>query len=88
VISGWYFEDQATPSTERRHTAGRRPRMGTGGVGPELTNALRTGCLRRRPTAEKAQQILAHLARLPIDTDRHAVPRQKLLARPWPKSWP
>lgn len=41
---------------------------------------LRTGCLRLRLTAEKAQQALAHIARLPIDTDRQAVPCRELLA--------
>ena len=34
------------------------------------------------PDGREAQAILTHIARLPIDTDRHAVPRQELLALP------
>jgi predicted nucleic acid-binding protein len=81
VVSGWYLEDQATPYTD--HVATRLAEDPTRAPAlweSELSNVLRTSCLRRRLTAEKARQILAHLARLPIDTDRHAVPRQELLA--------
>ena len=46
----------------------------------ELSNVLRTSCLRQRLTAQRAQQILTYIARLPIDIDRHAVPRHELLA--------
>lgn len=81
VVSGWYLEDQATPYTE--HIANRL--VEERACAPalwelELTNVLRTSCLRRRLTAEKAQEILSHIAGLPIDTDRHAVPRHELLA--------
>jgi len=46
----------------------------------ELTNVLRTACLRQRMTAEKAQQVLARLAKLPIVVDRAGVPPHELLA--------
>lgn len=81
VVSGWYLQDQATAYTE--HVAARLAEERA--CAPalwelELTNVLRTTCLRRRLTAEKAQAILTQIARLPIDTDRHAVPRHELLA--------
>ena len=81
VVSGWYLEDQASSYTE--HVAARlaEDRACAPAVWElELTNVLRASCLRRRLTAEKAQQALVHIARLPIDIDRHAVPRHELLA--------
>jgi len=81
VISGWYLEDQATPYAEHIATRLVEERACAPALWElELTDVLRTGCLRRRLTAEKAQQILSHIAGLPIDTDRHAVPRHELLA--------
>lgn len=81
VVAGWYLEDQASPYTE--HVAARL--QDNRAIAPavwelELTNVLRTSCLRRRLTAEKAQRVLAQIALLPIDVDRHAVPRSELLA--------
>ena len=81
VVSGWYLEDQATPYTG--HIAARL--LEERACAPalwelELCNVLRTSCLRRRLTAERAQQILMHIARVPIEIDRHAVPRHELLA--------
>lgn len=81
VVSGWYLQDQATPYSE--HVAARL--VEERACAPalwelELSNVLRTSCLRQRLTAEKAQQILKHIARLPIDTDRQAVPCHELLA--------
>ena len=46
----------------------------------ELTNVLRSACLRQRMTAQKAQQALLRIENLPITVDRHAVPRHELLA--------
>lgn len=81
VVAGWYLEDQANPYTE--HVAARL--QDDRAIAPavwelELTNVLRTSCLRRRLTADKAQRVLAQIALLPIDVDRHAVPRVELLA--------
>jgi hypothetical protein len=47
----------------------------------ELTNALRTACIRQRLDAQRAQISLAQLARPPIDVDQHPVPRSPMLAR-------
>lgn len=81
MVSGWYLEDQTTPYTAYVATKLDEDRACAPALWElELTNGLRTSCLRRRLTAEKAQQILTHIARLPIDTDRHPVPRQELLA--------
>jgi predicted nucleic acid-binding protein len=81
VVSGWYLQDQATPYTEHVAALLGEDRACAPAVWElELTDVLRTSCLRRRLTAEKAQQVLTQIARLPIDTDRHAVPRHELLA--------
>lgn len=81
VVSGWYLQDQATPYSEHVAALLSEDRACAPAVWElELTNVLRTSCLRRRLTAEKAQQVLTQIARLPIDTDRHAVPRHELLA--------
>jgi len=81
VVSGWYLEDQATPYTEHVATRLAEDRACAPALWElELANVLRSSCLRRRMTAEKAQQILARIAQLPIDTDRHAVPPHELLA--------
>ena len=81
VVSAWYLDDQATPYAEHVATRLTEDRACAPAVWElELTNVLRTSCLRRRLTAERAQLVLTHIARLPIDTDRHAVPRHELLA--------
>ena len=46
----------------------------------ELTNVLRTACLRQRLTAQQAQATLAQIVSLPVDVDRQAVPASELLA--------
>ena len=46
----------------------------------ELTNVLRSACLRQRLTAEKAQQVPANIAKLPIAVDRIGAPPRELLA--------
>jgi predicted nucleic acid-binding protein len=81
VVSGFYLENQATP-----YTAAIAERLlDDRAVAPalwelELTNVLRTACMRRRMTAQLAQQVLARIAQLPLEIDRHAVPRSELLA--------
>ena len=81
VVSGWYLENQVTPYTEAIAQRLREDRA----VAPtlwelELTNVLRTACLRQRMTAEKAQQVLARVAKLPITVDRAGAPPHELLA--------
>ena len=81
VVSGWYLENQATPYTE---AIARRLRDDTACAPAiwelELTNVLRTACLRQRMNAQQAQAVLAQIALLPIDVDREGVPRSEQLA--------
>ena len=81
VVSGWYLEHQSTPYTE---AIAERLRDDSAVVpalwGLELTNVLRTACLRQRMTAEKAQQVLARIAKLPIAVNRVGAPPHELLA--------
>jgi predicted nucleic acid-binding protein len=81
VVSGWYLENQATTYTQ----AIAQRLLDDHAWAPalwesELTNVLRTTCLRQRQTAQQAQQVLVRMAQLPIEIDRHAVPRSELLA--------
>ena len=81
VVSGWYLEDQATPYTEAIAQRLQDDRAWVPALWElELTNVLRTTCLRQRQNAERAQQVLVRMAQLPIDVDRHAVARSELLA--------
>ena len=81
VVSGWYLENQSTPYTE---AIAERLRDDSAVVPAlwelELSNVLRTACLRQRMTAEKAQQVLARIAKLPIAVDRVGAPPHELLA--------
>lgn len=80
VVSGWYLEDQATATTESIAARRAEDRACAPAIWElELTHVLRTACVRARLTAENAQRILSQIAQLPIDTDRHAVPRHELL---------
>jgi predicted nucleic acid-binding protein len=81
VVSGWFLDDQATPYTEAIAAQLLDDRASTPAIRElELSNVLRTACLRQRMTAESAQQILTRIATLPIEVDRHAVPPRELLA--------
>lgn len=81
VVSGWYLDNQATPYTQAVAERLQDDRA----WGPalwelELTNVLRTSCLRQRLTAQSAQSVLGHLATLPIDIDREPAPPREMLA--------
>jgi predicted nucleic acid-binding protein len=81
VVSGWYLENQATPYTVAIAERLLDDRAWAPALWElELTNVLRTACLRQRMAAQQAQQVLAQIAQLPIEVDRHAVPRSELLA--------
>jgi predicted nucleic acid-binding protein len=81
VVSGWYLQDQATPYTEAIAERLQEDRAWVPALWElELTNVLRTTCLRQRQTAEQAQQVLTHIAQLPIDVDRQAVAPSEVLA--------
>jgi predicted nucleic acid-binding protein len=81
VVSGWYLENQASAYT-RAIAARLTDDMA---LVPalwelELTNVLRTACIRQRLDAQRAQQVLGQIGRLPIEVDRQAVLRSELLA--------
>jgi len=78
VVWGWYLENQATPYTAAIAERLLDERAWAPAVWElELVNVLRTSCLRQRMAA---QQVLSGLHGLPIDIDRHPVPRSELLA--------
>ncbi len=81
VVSGWYLENQASPYSEAIAQRLRDDRAVAPAIWElELSNVLRTACLRQRMTAEKAQQVLAGIAKLPIKVDRVGAPPHELLA--------
>lgn len=80
VVSGWYLQDQATPYTQAVADLLHEDRAWVPALWElELANVLRTTCLRQRQTAEQAQNVLTHIAQLPIDVDRQAVAPSELL---------
>lgn len=81
VVSGWYLENQATPYTAAIAQQLQDDRAWAPALWElELTNVLRTACQRQRMGAQQAQQVLAQIAQLPIEIDRHPVPPSELLA--------
>lgn len=81
VTSGWFLENRASPCTEAiavrlNDEAAHAPALWE----LELTNVLRTACLRQRMTTEHAQAVVADLGALPIEVDRTSVRRGELLA--------
>jgi predicted nucleic acid-binding protein len=81
VVSGWYLDNQATPYTRAVAERLQDDRAwAPANWELELTNVLRTSCLRQRLVAQRAQEILGHLNAWPIDVDREAVPPRELLA--------
>jgi predicted nucleic acid-binding protein len=81
VSSGWYLKNQTTSYTE---AIARRLQDEKAHVPAlwelELTNVLRTACLRQRMTAAQAQTTLTEISSLPIEVDRTAVPVSQILA--------
>ncbi len=81
VVSGWYLDNQATPYTQVIAERLQSERACAPALWQlELTNVLRTSCLRQRMTAQRAQDILRHLGSLPIDIDRDGTSPPELLA--------
>ncbi len=81
VVSGWYLDNQATPYTQAVAERLQDDRAWAPALWElELTNVLRTSCLRQRLTAQSAQTILGHLGGLPIDIDREPAPPREMLA--------
>ena len=81
VVCGWLLPAQSTPYT---HAVRERLDSASACVPAlwelELTNLLRTTCLRQRLNAQQAQQLLVHIGQMPITVDRQAVRRSELLA--------
>lgn len=81
VVSGWYLDNQANAYTEAIAARLHEDRALVPAVWElELTNVLRTACLRQRMQAQAAQAVIAQIGLLPIDVDREAVPRSHLLS--------
>lgn len=81
VVSGWYLENQATPYSQAIAERLKDDRACVPALWElELTNVLRTACVRQRLQAQAAQQVLVQLGMLPIEIDRHAVAPSELLA--------
>jgi predicted nucleic acid-binding protein len=81
VVSGWYLDNQATPYSQAVAERLQDDRAWAPALWElELTNVLRTSCLRQRLTAQNAQAILGHLCTLPIDIDRDPPPPREMLA--------
>lgn len=80
VTCGWFLEHQASAYAD---AVADRLEEDRALVPPlwelELTNVLRTACLKQRLTAETAQQVLAQIVSLPIDVDRQPVRPSELL---------
>ena len=81
VAAGWVLENQATAYST--HIASRLQTQSA--CAPalwevELTNVLRTACIRQRLDAQRAQQMLLRIDEMSIEVDRHPVPRSELLA--------
>ena len=81
VAAGWVLENQATAYST--HIASRLQTQSA--CAPalwevELTNVLRTACIRQRLDARRAQQMLLRIDDMSIEVDRHPVPRRELLA--------
>ncbi len=81
VVSGWYLDNQATPYSRAIAERLKDDRARVPALWElELSNVLRTACVRQRLHAQAAQQVLLHLGALPIEIDRHPVARSELLA--------
>lgn len=81
IVCGWFIQNQASPyadaiATRLEHDRAHAPALWE----LELTNVLRTACLRQRMSAEQAQATLARIVSLPIDVDRGVSAASALLA--------
>lgn len=80
IVCGWLIEGQASEygdAIARRLLDDRAHAPALWEI--ELTNVLRTTCLRRKLTAQQAQAKLALVVFLPIVVDRQAVTAAELL---------
>lgn len=81
VSCGWFLENQASEYTE---AIARRLEDDQAIVPPlwelELTNVLRTACLKGQLGAQAAQQVLERIASLPVQVDRRPVRPGEMLS--------
>ena len=81
IVCGWFIQTQASKYGDAVAVALQDDRACAPALWElELTNVLRTACLRQRLTAQQAQATLAQIVSLPVDVDRQAVPASELLA--------
>ncbi len=81
VSSGWFIGNQATPYSDAIAVRLQDDRAVVPPIWElEFSNVLRSTCLRKAMTAQAAQAVMAQIASLPIDVDRHAVRPSELLA--------
>ena len=81
VVSGWYLENQANAYTDAVAQRLRAEPAHAPAVWElELTNVLRTACVRQRLDAQRAQAVLSHIGALPITVDRQPVLRSEILS--------
>ena len=81
IVCGWFIQNQASKYGDAVAVALQDDRACAPALWElELTNVLRTACLRQRLTAQQAQATLAQIVSLPVDVDRQAVPAAELLA--------
>lgn len=79
VVCGWLIESQASTygdAVAQRLLDDRAHAPALWEL--ELTNVLRTACLRQRLTAQQAQAKLAQVVSLPIEVDRQPVAASEL----------
>lgn len=81
VAAAWLFDQQATPYGDAVALALQRDRAHAPALWElELTNVLRTACIRGRLQAQRAQAMLEQVLALPITIDREAVRPSEVLA--------
>ena len=81
VVSGWTFENQATAYTDAVASLLQRDQAWVPPIWElEFTNVLRTGCIRGRLDAQRAQAMIEQVLSLPIEVDREPVRPSALLA--------
>lgn len=80
VVSGWFLQSQETAYSNSIASRLSKDKAHVPALWElEFTNVLRTSCLRQRMDAAHAQMALLRIGSLPIEVDRHAVPRSELL---------
>lgn len=74
MVAGWFLENQANAYTDAVGQLLQDDRAVVPALWElEVTNVLRTACVRRTMSAQAAQVVLTNVAALPIDVDRQAV---------------